>query len=217
MELETLEKIPAIAPLEFFSLECNLLFSEKSPLLKRSSDKYLLPSTCDLLNEKQFANVWMAWNETGIFVNVEVLIPFEECQFPQFSEADALELFFDTRDLKTASFLTRFSHHFLFLAKSVQGVQCQEITRFRTEDTHPLADPHRLQISSHFEKSSYTLDIFIPKDCLHGFEPTTFNRLGFTYRIHRKKGKPQHFALSSEHFKIEQHPKLWACLHLRKI
>ncbi|NGX53831.1 MAG: hypothetical protein K1000chlam4_00551 [Chlamydiae bacterium] len=62
----------------------------------------------------------------------------------------------------------------------------------------------------------YTLQLFIPAVALHGYDPSQFDRLGFTYRINRYDDTPQHFSASSEDFSIEQYPSTWASLKLIK-
>lgn len=216
MNGEHLEACPALAPLEFFSLEGEIRYSKTPPSSKIMRRSFLLFDTSEWLAEEHFADVAIAWNEGGMFIDVFVEKPFEEALYPRFSEGDAVELFFDTRDLKTTGFATRFCHQFVFLPQAAQGIQAQEITHFRTEDTHPLCDAAELQVSSEIGKKNYELQIFIPASCLHGFDPSSFDRIGFTYRIHRLKGLPQHFALSTEHFSLEQHPRLWASFKFTK-
>ncbi len=211
MEEEALEAMPALLPLDFFTLEADLHFEGTGRAL---SKKYQLPDVTDLLDEESFCTLRMAWNEGGIALDISFDTPFERCSFPNFAGTDAVELFFDTRDLKTTGFATRFCHHFLFLPQPVLGIQAQELTHFRTEDTHPLCDPSDLSVTTSFEKKAYEMKIEIPTHCLHGFDPNGFDRLGFTYRIHRCGGPPQHFALAAENFKLEQNPKLWATLKL---
>ncbi len=216
MMLERLEQTPPLFPLEFFSLRADVAHAKQAPsgrVLRRS---FLLPSTASLLGEESFAEVALAWSFEGIFVGVFVEKPFEEASYPQFAASDALELFFDTRDLKSAGFMTRFCHHFVVLPQAVQGIRVQELTHFRTEDTHPLCDPQEISIEATFEKRAYALQLFFPSNVLHGYDPHAFERLGFTYRLHRCGGRPQHFAVSSEHFQIEQQPRLWASLYLQK-
>ena len=210
MNIEILERLPALAPLDFFSVQGELRHSKTPPSSKLMRGRYLLPNTSEWLAEEHFADVAIAWNESGLFVDLFVDKAFEEALYPRFDEGDAVELFFDTRDLKTAGFATRFCHQFLFLPQAVQGIQAQELTHFRTEDTHPICDPADLQLTVEFCKKNYELQIFIPAHSLHGYDPASFDRIGFTYRIHRYKGAPQHFSLSSQHFTLEQHPRLWA-------
>lgn len=215
MILEVLEEqLPPLAPLEFFSLEGQVHYSKEPPSPAQMKRKFLLPDTTGWLAEERFADVALAWSHAGITIQVFVGKPFEEAFYPKYAEGDAVELFFDTRDLKTAGFATRFCHQFVFLPQAVQGIIAQEVSHFRTEDTHPLCDAAELQVVPLMGKKDYALQIFIPSHCLHGFEPSTFDRIGFTCRIHRFRGAPQHFALSSQHFSLEQHPRLWASLTL---
>lgn len=177
---------------------------------------HLLADTSEWLAEEKFADVALAWSEAGLYISAFVEKPFAESSYPRYEEGDALELFFDTRDLKSAGFATKFCHQFAILPQAVQGIIAQEVTHFRTEDTHPLCDAADLQVTAEIEKKSYTLQVFIPAHCLYGYEPASFERIGFTYRVHRHKGAPQHFALSSQHFSLEQHPRLWASFKFTK-
>ena len=125
MNRDILEKLPALKPLEFFSIEAELHYS-------KSARCTTLPCMSEWLAEESFAEIAACWNETGLFIDVFVNKPFEEACYPRFAEGDAVELFFDTRDLKTAGFATRFCHQFVFLPQPVLGIQAQEITHFRT-------------------------------------------------------------------------------------
>jgi hypothetical protein len=210
MRDDLLEGIEALSPLDFFALSFDI---EHAKAFRKLSP---LPNTAPFLGEEKFADVSMGWNEEGVLIKVEVDKPFEECAFPQYHLGDAVELFFDTRDLKTAGFLTRFCHHFVILPKEVGEIRAQELTRFRTEDTHPLCDPDEIVIETDFGRKKYTLEITIPSNCLHGYDPISFDRLGFTYRIHRFKGAPQHFSVSSRYYSIEQEAALWSQIKLKK-
>jgi len=216
MIIESLEGMAAIAPLDFFSVQGELRQVKSAPSLRQMQKLYLLADTSELLGEEHFADVAMAWSEEGLFIAAFIDQPFEESKYPRYAEGDALELFFDTRDLKTAGFATRFCHHFLFLPQAVQGVQCQELTHFRTEESHPLCDPQDLQVVTTFEKKGYQMEIFLPRHVLFGFDPLAFDRIGINYKVHRTGGQPQHFALSSEHFNLQQYPRLWASFNLRR-
>lgn len=202
------EKIPPIAPLHFFRMNAEVKYG------KPEGKKYLLPQTADLLGEESFADVALAWQEEGIFARVVVHQPFEEAVYPKYEEGNAIELFFDTRDLKEAGFPTRFCHHFLILPQEVQGVQALELSRFRTEDRHPLCDPGAIEVHTENTPKSFSVEIGFPADILHGYDPRSFDRLGFTYCIHRPKKGSQHFAVSSRDIAIAQHPSFWATCQL---
>jgi hypothetical protein len=197
-------EVPSLAPLHFFRLNVDV----------KRDKATRLPDTSELLHEEKFADVSMTWNDSGITVHVDVHKKFEEAAYPKFEEGDAIELFFDTRDLKEAGFPTRFCHHFLILPQEVQGVQALEMTRFRNEDSHPLCNPETIQVKAKIEPRRYTVDIHCPAEILHGYDPKGFDRLGFTYCIHRPKNGSQHFAVSSSYVPVAQHPSLWATCKL---
>ena len=199
-----LADLPSLLPLHFFSMT----------LQAKEGKSLSLPSTAALLGEESFADVEFTWMRKGIEVSVHYHSPFEEALYPDFSKGNSVELFFDTRDVKSAGFATKFCHHFIFLPEEVHGVKCQEITHFRTDDTHPLCDPSLLSCRSTFSKRSFSMEIFVSKDALHGYDPDSFNRLGLTYRLHAPGRPAQHFSLSSSFYKIEQSPSLWCSIYL---
>jgi len=203
-QIELLDKIEPLAPLDFFSLSFQIPFSKNFRNLTE------LPETSPFLGEEPFAEVALGWNQEAFLIRAEIFKPFENCFFPQFKQSGALELFFDTRDLKSAGFLTRFCHHFVILPKEVGEIRAQELTHFRTEDTHPLCNPQEIKVEADFGRNRYELEIAIPSNCLHGYDPTSFDRVGFTYAVHRCKGAPQHFSVSSRHYAVEQEAALWS-------
>lgn len=192
-------------PVDFFTVE----------LQAKLGKELSLPDTSELLGEEHFAKVSLSPSQVGIRIKADVRKPFEETQYPDYDKGDSLELFIDTRDLKTAGFMTRFCHHFLILPQSENGVTSREVTRFRTEDTHPLCDPADLEVTMKPSSSRYALDVFIPAQALHGYDPSAFKRLGFTFRLNRYRGDPQHFVLSSKLYKITDHPSYWASIELK--
>ena len=92
-------------------------------------------------------------------------------------------------------------------------MQAGEVTRFRTEDVHKLCNPSSLKIKK-VKKGKF--EIFIPTECLYGYDVNVFNQLGFTYRINRINSTSQFFSAHDQDFSIEQQPSLWASLKLIK-
>ena len=205
----------SINPVHFFALSCDCRYLSKKEQIP-SLTGYALPSTDHLTHEELFAKVAMGWNEEGISVHLQVNQPATESFYSALEKGDSVELFFDTRDLKSAGFNTRFSHHFFFLPQSIEGVSKGEKTHFRTEDSHPLCDPQELRCQTQLRKNDYSMKIFIPTQCLYGYDPKQFDRLGFTYRINRYEGEPQHFAVVSQDYQIDQQPSLWGSIKLVK-
>lgn len=213
------EELVPFTPVNFFQLsaECHRL-PDKPPifprLTKRNFQNYLLPDTSGLCAEESFASVAIGWQPDGLEFFITVDQPFQKAFYPDIQRGDSVELFIDTRDVKTAGFNTRFCHHFFFLAEGIEGHIAGEITRFRTEDVHPLCEAKDLKVNTLNLSGGYALNIFIPSHCLHGYDPEQFNRLGFAYRINRFHGFPQHFTVVTDEYQIDQQPSLWGSLKL---
>ena len=216
MTIEILEGLDPLIPLDFFALKGQLPHVKENASSRWMQKNALLPELSEELIQENFAQIAMGWNETCLLIDLVVDKPFEEASYPNFREGDSFELFIDTRDLKTTRFMTSFCHHFVFLPQAVQGVRAQEITHFRTEDKHPLCSGDDLQVEASFHKNSYEMRLMIPSFALQGFDPSSFDRLGLSYRLNRFKGPPQLFSASAEHFLLEQQPKIWASFLLTK-
>ncbi len=207
------DDIPSLSPVQFFGVTADCFYLRGK--LKMTKE-YLLPSTADLLGENSFADLYMGWNMDKIAIICDVHVPFQKIGDTDFLKGDSIELFFDTRDMKTKGTISRFCHHFVFFPALTQNFYGREITRFRSDDVHRLCHPEDLQVTPRIEKEGYSLSIEIPAHCLHGYDPLSFSRMGFTYRINRAGGPPQHFAVSSEEYTIEQHPATWGTLQLQR-
>lgn len=207
------DDVPSLSPVQFFGISADC-FPIKG---KWKPDKnHLLPATSDLLGETAFADMYTGWSVDKLVFHCVVASPFQKIGEGDFRKGDSVELFIDTRDLKTKGVISKFCHHFVFFPAQWQNFYGREATRFREGDMHCLCHPEDLQVKPTHTADSYTLAIEIPAHCLHGYDPLSFSRLGFTYRINRADGPPQHFAVSSEEYVIEQHPATWGTLKLRE-
>jgi hypothetical protein len=213
-----MEDFVPISPVNFFQfkLECPFIEGSFQNLASKSLSKYFLPSLSDLCDETSFAKVALGWNYEGMEIFVSITQPFRSVNYPNITSGDSLELFFDTRDVKTSGFATKFCHHFFFLPESFEGISAGELTRFRTEDVHELCQSSLLKVKTDIKKSEYSMNISIPAICLFGYDPEQFDRLGFAYRLNRAGGHPQHFCVTSNDYAIEQHPSLWSSVRLVK-
>jgi len=190
-------------PPEFFvGFECDL-YEYKGKFEK----KHFLPKLCELMDETAFGDVQIGWSETGLHLFIDA-----ECSL---HESNSVELFIDTKNLKTAKTTHRYSHHFLFFPERHEGIQAKEISTFRTEDRHPLCAAEELEVKTKTTTSGYEMTLFIPEKCLIGYQPEIGNLMGFTYRLNREKGAPQHFGLSTDS-KFELYPYLWPSVKLLK-
>lgn len=207
------DDVPSLSPVQFFGVTADCL-SVRGKL--KPEKEYLLPDTSDLLGETSFADVYAGWNLDKMVFYFSVHAPFQKIGEGDFRRGDSIEIFLDTRDMKTKGTVSKFCHHFVFFPVLVQNFYGREVTRFRNEDTHSLCHPEDLQITPRIEKDEYTIAVEIPAHCLHGYDPMSCSRIGFTYRINRANGAPQHFAVSSEEYTIEQHPSTWGTLNLER-
>lgn len=214
--LASIEELPAIPPLGGFDLSGEIRHCKDPSLETLIKKPFLLPSISDFHSESSFADVGLAWNEKNLFVGVNVRKPFEETSFSDYALTDSIELFIDTRDVKTTATITRFCHHFLILPQTVDGMQMKELTRFRGEESHPLCDPSLFTFSTEMKKRGYAMMIQLPEEALHGFAPDQIPRIGFSYRINRYHGASQHFTSSSNFFSLHLHPQLWGSFTLAK-
>lgn len=215
------DNLPSFTPINFFQIqvECHNLERTSKTLFAldtKNYKKYLLPSNSSLTSEYPFADVAMAWSKEGVELLVHVEQAYQESSYPQIDRGDSFEFCIDTRDVKTSGYNTRFCHHFFCLPEAVDGRQAGEITRFRTEDFHELCDPNDLKVRTQLKKDEYFLQIFVPAQCLHGYDPDQFDRIGFTYRINRADSLPQHFTVLSTDYQFEQQPSLWSSVRLVK-
>jgi hypothetical protein len=207
------EKFIPLAPINYFQIGADCKKIDK-PLTYKTMRAYTLPDTSSLCAEEYFAEVAMGWGVEGIEVFVHVKESYSQAYYPDVTKGDSVELFFDTRDVKTSGYNTRFCHHFFFLPEAVEGRVAGEITRFRTEDVHELCDPKDLIVKCDIKTFHYDMHITIPTHCLYGYDPEQFDRIGFTYRINRASGSSQHFSVTTEDYQLEQQPSLWSSLKL---
>jgi len=204
------EEVPSLSVLSFFNVKDDIFYAKNS--LEITDKKYLLISSAPFLAEEKFCDVHMGYNNHALYFHFKIDKPFEDVNITDFQKGDSVEIFIDTRDIKDKTIISQFCHHFVFFAEEVNGVMGKEITRFRTDEVHPLCSPKDLKVNAHFSKKSHILDIEIKSSALFGYDPTSFERMGFTYRVNRKGGDPQHFAVSSSEYKIELQPSLWSSL-----
>lgn len=215
-----LEEIIPVEPIHFFAIgvNCHYYGGKKEASLP---SKHQLPDLSSLFfAEAPFAKVFLGWSEKGLFLTIVTHLSFGNVHFPDTRAGDSIELFIDTRDAKKSGPITRFCHHFCIFPEPFESetkeIQALEMTRFRAEDVHPLADPNLIFVESEKKMRGREVRIFLPQEVLYRYDPSQFERLGFSYRINRASGLPQYFSASSDEVALESHPAFWASLNLVK-
>ena len=215
-----MHELAPVTPVNFFQISADIKLIEGKtdfpPITSKNRGEYLLPETAVLCEEENFAEVSMGWHAGGLAFHFKISHPIERCHYPDVVRGDSIEIFIDTRDVKTSGYNTRFCHHFFFLPESVEGIQTGEITHFRTDDRHDLCDPDLIKVKAQKKIKGYELQAWIPKECLVGYDPNQFKRIGFTYRINRNYWGSQHFSVVTDDYRLEEQPSLWSQLRLIK-
>ena len=188
-------EIPSLSPLDFFApvLECHKI--GKHPL-----KKYCLPFLGEAFLENEIVAVYLGYQEEGLWVRAHFLAAQKEQK-----KKENLELFIDTRNIKTKGYITRTCHHFVFSLEAACG---REVTQFFLDDMHPLCDSSLLKVAVAAAGDGMVMDIDIPAAALYGFD-ASMGAFGFTYRAGSDRAV-QHFACSSEEMAIEKRPDMWA-------
>jgi len=201
-----LKELPPLSPASFFTFSLSL---------RKKGTFQALPDLTSLTCEDPFAEVKIKFDEESISFRFEVNAPFKEVSFPKVERGDGIELFLDTRDLKSSKTTTKFCHHFVFLPAAVDEMQGCEVTKFRSDDSHEYPEKELLRPQVSFTKKGYTLEAILTKETLYGYDPQEFPRIGCAYRIHRTQGRAQHFGPPSSEFSLESSPHIWPSIHLR--
>jgi hypothetical protein len=199
-----------LVPIPLFKFKFPLHPFKEFPLGK----EYLLRDLCPLNESEYHTPVAIGYQREGLGFQIHYSKSEFTCLPTNFKGGDAVELFIDTRDNKQANYPTKFCHHFLFYPEQVEGLYGKEITRFRGEETHDLASSTSFHVTKKEKRGQTTLEIFISKEALYGYDPEQFNRIGFTYRLHLEEHGTQLFSTSPQ-FSIEQNPSFFASLEMQ--
>lgn len=207
-----LQNVPALSLLPFFALEIDCFSCRPG---SRLSKTHQLPSLAPYFGEEEFVTVYLGWNEEGLLFRFDIRAPVQKC-LSDFRRGDSAEVFLDMRDVKTTSAISSYHHHFVFFPEAVGGVLGKEVTRFGQDDMHALCNPSELHIDAAVGHKGYVLEVAIPRQALHGYDPSRFDRFGFTYKINRFHAPAQHFSVMSEEYVIERNSPFWATMIMRK-
>jgi len=156
--------------------------------LREWSADTLLPDLAELDGESNHSDVHLAWDAAGLYVALRVTNKKEiVCHLDRPDLSDALAVWIDTRDLRSAHRPSRFCHQFVALprgggAGGKKAVARQEpVGKARAQA--PQCDPAQLKVASKVLKTGYTLELAIPAEVLNGYAPEGSPRLGFFYEV----------------------------------
>jgi hypothetical protein len=208
------ENLSALNLLNFFNTEMDIFEFENFSKLKNK--KYKLQNFSKYLNQEDIVDSYIAFNKNGLYFHFDVDHPFTKSTYPEIKTGDSIELFIDTRNLKTKGYITKFCHHFVFFIEEIQNFKAKEITKFSANDMHKICDANLLKSSVTLKKNSYSIDITLPKECLYGFDIDNFSKIGFCYRVNRYLKNSLNFNVSNSEHNIERSFHLFPSLNLKK-
>lgn len=191
--------------------------SGKTLLDLPESAKLTLPSTLDVPQTPW--ELRAAWNPDGIGFQVVVsgrtMRPLSNPDAP--AEPDSLELWIDTRDTQSVHRATRYCHHFAVLptggGKSGDEAIAVQLPVARAKEDAPIVEEDVCLTRSRISKSEYQLEVWIPSHALHGFDPASQPRLGFTACLNDSEHGRLSFGVDQT-FPYPADPSLWHSLEL---
>lgn len=195
---------------------------------RNDNDRLLeLPESCRVDNfaamdgARTFADVRLAWNETGLGLQVEVRgkenAAAGDATRPRAS--DGVTLWLDTRDARTSHRASRYCHQFHFLPagggpEHDQPAFIQSKINRALQDA-PLAAADSVPFRFTPITSGYILEAFLPAAVLYGFDPEQNPRLGFCYAV-RDQDLGEQLLCAGPEFPYWEDPSLWSVLELTR-
>lgn len=189
--------------------------------LKNWPKRFLVPDLMPLEGRTSFADIFMAWNETGIYFAVHLKEKTNPITVnPDRPEsADSFEVWLDMRDARNVHQATRYCHQFVFLPGGGGRGGKQPVARpvniTRGPEKARLCDPEILQAAVQAVRQGYALEIAIPSEALHGFNPAEHPRLGFTYYLNDTHRGMQWWSVNKQ-FRFQDNPSMWGTAVLTK-
>jgi len=183
------------------------------------ADEYALPSFGELEGRKRFADLRMAWNETGLLLTLRVRGKSQAawCRETRIEDSDGLSVWIDTRDSHNVHRASRFCHRFIFLPSGAGPKAEQPVANMlpinRARELPKPLEPNVLRVASQTQSGGYDLQALIPAEALTGFDPSEHPKLGFSYAIIDRELGWQTFSVGPE-FPFVEDPSLWGTLEL---
>ena len=185
-------------------------------------EEFALPDLGALEGVSPFASVRLAWNARGLGVTVVVQGKQQPVAYrpgvPELS--DGVALWIDTRPTQNVHRATRYCHQFWLQARGGGPKQAEPlaaavpIARAR-ENPPERSTAGEVLVAGEVVKGGYWLDAWLPAEMLHGFDPDSNPRLGFSYLVQDQELGEQGLTVGAE-FPVSYDPSLWSTLELKR-
>ena len=180
-----------------------------------------LPDLTQLEGGRSWAEVRVAWNPAGLAVAIEATgksgpITFDEGP----TTSNGAQIWVDTRDTRGIHRASRFCHRFAAKlspggARTALEVELAQRPIARAVADAPTCPIETLSARAERLSGGWRLELFLPSEALHGFDPETNRRLGFAYQVSDPDREDQFLGVGRE-FPIGEDPSLWSTLELRE-
>ena len=164
--------------------------------LRDWSDTFRLPAFGPLDGEKPFGRIWLAWNETGLFIACRVRGRRSafKCDPNEFWKGDNLRLCTDMRDTRDIKRASRYCQQFYLLptgsGKDGKSPTAGAARVPRATEHAPVAPAESIRIAGGRQGNVYGMEAHVPAEVLSGWDPTEHPRIGiFTILEDRELGQ----------------------------
>ncbi len=177
------------------------------------SDEQLMPRLGELAGGEQFARLSLAWNQHGLYVALDVTKGepvVVNRQHP--GTGDAVELFIDTRAAGTSHRATQFCYHLIILPTTPGaghgGPMIWQRPIRRALQESPPPDFAAIRLASDLRDDGYAVELALPPDSLHGYEPAEGLRMGMAMVVHDIQRGAQFWGTCRD-FPYQRDPSTW--------
>ena len=143
----------------------------------------LLPDLFDLQDRARPAEVRIAWSPEGLWFALRVE---DRKSRPKSSDTkgDQIELYIDTRDVRTVHRPGRHCHRFRIMPRGPRRpAKIAQYAIPRPTASPPDADLGVVTLASVAEKSFYTVEGHLPASVLNGYDTEVTRRMGIAYHL----------------------------------
>ncbi len=182
--------------------------------------EFLVPDVGFLEDIPRVSQLYMAWNEKGLYFGVEVRKKRPvKSSFARHWTGDCLQIWIDTRDVKTARRAGRYCHQFNCMPTGGGPDEDQAIVKptqiDRSKEKWNAPQPEDIPVSAQISHLGYTLECALPSEILSGYDPDEFPRLGFTYYISNSEWPPQWWSAGRD-LRVYIDPSTWGSAVMSK-